>query len=446
MMMMIFVQSFKFIFFTFLSISFTFVLQSSSSVSASSSSPKINLNHPLELKNATIISIRNLLKFYSPNPTGVFDQVQIPWWTSAVIWGSLFNYATWVEDDQFTNLATEALTNMSYGEEHDFLGGKLINSTEKLSGKWNDDILWASQVILTGAKLLGPNSIMGNSNKTWISLVTKTIDQTYIQTDEKCGGGIYWYRDRNSSTRGSYKAVITQLEFISQGATIYLLTKNETILSQSKAILDWVLTSGISNPETGLLLDGVSTTNCSDYTESLWSYSYGQLIGALAWMHKATKSEKYLEMAIPFLDFAIKTFTESESELESESNSNRVITELCEKDDQTSSCQRDQTSFKSILTLNLVYLYKFTNQTKVKEKIKNLMTNSLKAMIKNSCDSNWNCDSNWRISLKKNHHHQNLRKINLASQQVSTALLISMLGIQFHDTHHHHHHHHITNL
>lgn len=291
-----------------------------------------------------------------------------------------------------------------------------------------------------GAEIFGPKSIMAGSNGDWISLASKTFDQAAAESDDKCGGGIYWVRriaiillkikrsgaliiptwvffrhlETQSRDRGSpsgvYKSLITELEFVAQGARNYIQNQNETALTQTKQIMDWVISSGLGNPQTGMLLDGVATTDCTKFTKLLWSYNYGQLLGALAWMHKATNDQKYLDMTVPFFEFALNTFAGDRS--------SGVISELCEAN---TTCNRDQQGFKAVFARNLVYLYRQTNNETMKTSIRTIINTSVQAMVSRSCDQQWNCGGNWTTDT------QPIKYVR--SQHVSAALLVSAIGI-----------------
>lgn len=372
-------------------------------------SPSLDLKDVKQIQKATSQAMKNLMSYYRPSSTGVFDQAETPWHESGMIWGMHFDYAKWSGDTQFLNTVIGALVNASYTTSHDFLGGDQVTIVETLLGRWNDDILWPSQAVVAGAEVFGPKTIMPGSNGDYITLATKTFDQAAVQTDNKCGGGIYWSRDRGSPG-GTYKSLITQLEFIAQGARNYIQTQNETALGITKQVLDWITSSGIGNPQTGVLFDGVGIEDCSKYTTNLWSYNYGQLLGALSWMHKATGEQKYLDMSIPYFDYAINTFANS--------NTSGVITEICEPND---SCNRDQQGFKAIFTRNLVYLYRETNNETIRNTIMNIVDTSLNAMVSRSCDKDWNCGGNWTTDT------QPIKYVR--SQHVSTALLVAAVGI-----------------
>ncbi|PLW27520.1 hypothetical protein PCANC_25143 [Puccinia coronata f. sp. avenae] len=363
--------------------------------------PSLDVHDFQQLKQAACAAMRNLMSYFIPSSRGVFNETQTPWHESGMIWGLHFDYARWTGDTQYLDTVTRALFNQSNGDRHDFLAAGVKE-------QWNDDILWPSQAIVAAAEFYGRDSTLPNSNETWINLADKTYQEAGSQRDDKCGGGIYWYRDR-ADRKGSYKALITHSEFISQGARNYLITKDPQTLYQAKCILDWVISSGLANPGTGLLMDGVSVKNCTDFTTFQWSYNYGQWLGSLAWMHRASGDQRYLDMAAPYLDYSERTFASS--------NTSGIITELCEAD---ASCNRDQQGFKAIYARNLAYLHQETTNITMKQTIENIIDTSVQAMARQSCDSNWNCGAIWTA----NNHTATVR-----SQHVSTALLVAAAGI-----------------
>lgn len=152
---------------------------------------------------------------------------------------------------------------------------------------------------------------------------------------------------------------------------------------------------------------------CGSFTSHVWSYNYGQLMGSLAWMHKATGNQTYLDLISPFYAYATSTF--------SAQNVSGIITETCEPN---AKCNRDQQGFKSVYVRNLAYVYRQTNNQAMKDSIKNSIDTSLQAMVQNSCDQDWNCGGNWTTD------NQPIKYVR--SQHVSTALLVAALGI--HDT------------
>lgn len=222
---------------------------------------------------------------------------------------------------------------------------------------------------------------------------------------------ILQYRDR-ADRKGTYKSFITHAEFISQGARNYLITQDANTLSEAKRILDWVISSGLANPETGVLLDGMSTGNCQEFTTRQWTYNYGQWLGSLAWMHKASGEQRYLDMAAPYLDYSQRTFAASDT--------SGIIAELCERD---TSCNRDQQGFKAIYVRNLAYLHQETNNSTMKKAIENIIDTSVQAMAGRSCDSKWSCSGIWTEVTPR-------IKKSIRGYHVSTALLVAAMGIR----------------
>ncbi|OAV89441.1 hypothetical protein PTTG_05992 [Puccinia triticina 1-1 BBBD Race 1] len=369
----------------------------------------LNVNDLSALKNAASAALKNLMSFYTPNPSGVFDQAQTPWHESGMIWGLFMDYAKYTGDTQFLDVVTGALVNTSYGPEQDLLGGAMSSTAATLLGRWNDDILWHSLATIGGAEIYGADSIMPGSKGPWITLAQKTYDQTYQQWDGGCGGGIYWSRDRNGAS-APYKSLITQLEFIQQGARNFMENKNNTALDLSKAAMDWVFSSGLGNVQTGVLYDGMNVGECGKFTTHLWSYNYGSLLGALAWMHKATGNNTYLDLIAPFYNYAQLTF--------SGQNVSNVVTETCEPG---AKCNRDQQGFKAIYLRNLAYTYRETTSDQVKGAIKSTIDASVAAMVQYSCDNDWFCNGNWTADASPVKY--------VRSQHVAAALLVSALGV-----------------
>jgi hypothetical protein len=64
-------------------------------------------------------------------------------------------------------------------------------------GKWNDDILWWSMGVVTGAEIFGKDSIMPGG-VSYFLLADNTYQDVMAEYDDTCGGGVYWIR---SSTR-----------------------------------------------------------------------------------------------------------------------------------------------------------------------------------------------------------------------------------------------------
>ncbi|EFP77517.2 uncharacterized protein PGTG_03473 [Puccinia graminis f. sp. tritici CRL 75-36-700-3] len=363
--------------------------------------PALDLNNIDQLKKAASAAMNNLMSYYSPNFRGAFDTDVTPWHESLMIWSLNFDYASYVGDAHHLGTVQNALYRQSNNQSHSFI----VNVPQQ----WNDDALWGAQVPVAAAEYFGPQTKLPKSSETWIHLAQKTLRQVEPQTNQSCGGGLFWYRTRSDPDRGSYKALITNSEFISVAARGYLITKDKNALEYAKTIIEWVIgtSSGLADVKTGRLQDGLKATKEScTITPDEWSYNYGQWLGSLAWMHRATGDQKYLDMASPFFYRSLKVFAPS-----------GVIAELCEPD----SCKRDPKGFKAIYVRNLVYLHQETNDQALKKDIQNVIDTSVKAMVKTSCDADFNCAAAWAAGRPP--------EKNVRSQHVSAALLVSAVGI-----------------
>lgn len=68
------------------------------------------------------------------------------------------------------------------------------------------------------------------------------------------------------------------------------LGRNQTALNLAEQTMDWVISSGLANAQTGDILDGKNVGSCNVVTGSQWTYNYGEMLGALSWMHLAVSS------------------------------------------------------------------------------------------------------------------------------------------------------------
>lgn len=79
--------------------------------------PSLDVNDISALKDAAASALKNLMGFYLPNPSGVFEQAQTPWHETGMIWGMYMDYAKYTGDTHFLDIVTGALVNTSYGAE-----------------------------------------------------------------------------------------------------------------------------------------------------------------------------------------------------------------------------------------------------------------------------------------------------------------------------------------
>lgn len=77
----------------------------------------------------------------------------------------------------------------------------------------------------------------------------------------------------------------------------------------TKETLNWMFSGGLCIQASGAMWDGFETSNCGVFEVSQWSYNYGQLIGALAWMHEAVSFFFFFFLALSGFDQNILKLT-----------------------------------------------------------------------------------------------------------------------------------------
>lgn len=181
----------------------------------------------------------------------------------------MMEYQRTYEDKQFASTVGTAL-GLASGKSGSFLGDNLIIS-EKLLGKWNDDIMWWALGALSGAELYGTDAKMP-SGITYLKTAQITYDQVWSQWDSKCGGGIYWSRDRTGAKQG-YKSAITNAQHILLGSRLYILTKNETYLRNAANVANWMKSSGLITTNSDVL-DGIDASQGCKLGQASQATSY----------------------------------------------------------------------------------------------------------------------------------------------------------------------------
>lgn len=234
---------------------------------------------------------------------------------------------------------------------------------------------------LSGAEMYSTSQVMPRG-ATYYDLAANTADDMWYSWDAStCGGGIFWTRNRDaksSTANVNLKTTITNVQFISFAARLYLLKQDKAILDKGIAVYSWLKTIGLADPISGTLFDGVEAPACTNAKdEPADSYLYGQLIEGLTFLYQATKQVSYLTDAEHFANFAIAQFSQ-----------NNIIRDKCEPN-----CPLNRVSPKGIFIRGLYILHTEATPA-MKERIATLIKTSFTGMLL-TCDSNFNCDNNW---------------------------------------------------
>ncbi|RKP02881.1 hypothetical protein CXG81DRAFT_24481 [Caulochytrium protostelioides] len=353
---------------------------------------QVNLDSPDDLGNAAAKAAANLVSFYSPNAAGEYSQTLVHWHESGIAWGSLLENHMNIGDGSQDHVAAGALVNASFGSVGDFLNGAQGRLTQEAwLGKWNDDIGHWALSAASGAEVFGAAAPMPGtgSSHTYTSLALTTYNEMWEQWDDKCGGGIYWSRDRSdaSATDSTYKSTISNTLHMALGARLAVLdpANRDAYVAKGKQVYNW-LTSSYLMTNTFRLYDGMHTGACLNITGTEYSYNQGMLIHALAYFYNATQEAYWLTQANAVLDSALALFVESGT---------NILRDSCEP---TNQCNQGNlnggSGFKGTLARAVAYLYPFTDK-KRQTTIRTVLTASMQAALANACDSELFCNEVW---------------------------------------------------
>jgi mannan endo-1,6-alpha-mannosidase len=321
------------------------------------------------------------------------------WYEVGIFHGLMMEYIKTSGDNTYATETVNAITAGSYGTVGNFLGSDRSMGARgethrlMLGGKWNDDLLWWSYASLTGAEVYGKDVIMPGG-VSYLQLTDRTYKDVIADQDDVCGkGGVYWIRalqrtgKSDSGNYLSYKSSITNAQAIAHGARLGILTGDKKYFAEAEKIVTWFQTSGVMSSEKkvydGVRLSEDGSGTCTTHPEEL-SYKAGTLAGALAWLYEGTKDQKYLTLAHEILDRFEITFTKD-----------GIVSDPCEREvGKDERCERDRVTPKGTAIRGLGYLYEFTNDEAVRDRIKLLLKNSVQAMM-TTCDEKWNCLNDW---------------------------------------------------
>ena len=194
---------------------------------------------------------------------------------------------------------------------------------------------------------------------TWIKAYDLTGETRYLNTakaifkdmtkgwDAKCGGGMWWRKDRQ------YKNAITNELFFTTAIRLHQRTVNDygkgSYIDWSKRGWNWIKRSGLINSK-NLVNDGLND-RCRNNGHPTWTYNQGVVIGGLVDLYNSTKDQIYLKQANTIASATIQHLSQS-----------GILRELCEPN-----CGEDGAQFKGIFIRNLAYLHQTAPNPRYKE-------------------------------------------------------------------------------
>ncbi len=206
----------------------------------------------------------------------------------------------------------------------------------------------------------------------YLDMAERIFKDMQAGTDTKCGGGIWWSKER------AYKNAISNELYLSVAASLAnrIAGKKQQYVQIAKDEWAWFKKSGMINKD-NLVNDGLKINadgSCGNNGMNTWSYNQGVVLGGLVELSKATGDTSYLSEAAAIAKAAIKLL----------SDSNGIIREVdkCEPN-----CGNDGSQFKGIFVRNLHYLHQAAPQ------------DVFRTAIRKNADSIWAQDRNDKNQL-----------------------------------------------
>lgn len=280
------------------------------------------------------------------------------WWLSGSGWNAVLDYTILTNDTAYEAQLRAALTE-NLGAGYDFA------PAAQAGWEANDDQMYWLYGALTaleyGVGDLQPcegagAGAAGTCANSWLSVATNAFAVFVARWDgaaATCGGGLKWQYDP-SANGYTYKNSVTNGGFFQTAARLARLTGNATYAEWAGRIWDWSAAVGLMGPEFDVI-DGASdggADNCTTFDSTRWSYNAATYLhgaanmyaytGASGWAPDADQAALWEGRVQGVLAAANRTFFSPPA-----GNATGVMYEpKCEP---ASSCNIDQTSFKSSL-------------------------------------------------------------------------------------------------
>lgn len=192
--------------------------------------------------------------------------------------------------------------------------------------------------------------------------------------DTKCGGGIWWSKDR------TYKNAIANELFLTLAARLATRVNDEhrsaSYLNWANQEWNWFVQSGLINAH-NLINDGLNNA-CQNNNGPTWTYNQGVILGGLVEMYKLTQDSSYLKRAEAIADAVLNTLVDS----------NGILHEPVE---QAGDNNPDKPQFKGIFIRNLSCLYETDKQATYKQ----FIVKNVESIIHNNSNSAFQFGLNW---------------------------------------------------
>ncbi|KAB5535212.1 glycosyl hydrolase family 76-domain-containing protein, partial [Coniochaeta sp. 2T2.1] len=315
-----------------------------------------------------IAAIKTLQSWYRSN-TGLWDSTG--WWNSANCLTVLADFASVDPADanglNIPNIMKNTFTNAQKSTSAKFAqksiseGGIVVSTytvpsdvqanefaalgfSGFINDYYDDEGWWALALL---------HSYDINHDPGFLDMAQRIFEDMKAGTDNTCGGGIWWSKDRN------YKNAIANELYLSVAASLAnrVPGKKSYYLDIAKREWTWFRNSGMINAQNNIN-DGLNINadgTCTNNGKTAWSYNQGVILGGLVELSKASGDSSFISQANTIATAAIKLLSDS---------SGVIHDGGCEPN-----CGGDGNQFKGIFMRNLGYLYEGSPQAAYKTSI-----------------------------------------------------------------------------
>lgn len=282
----------------------------------------------------TTNAIQALQKWYKPE-TGLWETTG--WWNAANALTGIIRYSAVTGDKSFEKIIentfqkAKKFTIPANEKQHERTVENFINDYYDDEGWWA--LAWVEAFDLKG-------------KQEYLEMAKIIFEDMKNGWEEKCNGGIYWKKGL------PYKSAISNELFMLLAGRLALRDEHKSYYkSWALKEWDWFSKTGMIT-DLPLVQDGVRG-NC-EARGRYYTYNQGVILAALVDLFKLTNDEKYTALASKIALAAIQNMSTSEG----------VLKGMPKQEDGA-----DGVQFKGIFMRHLAYLYKQTQNIKLKEYI-----------------------------------------------------------------------------
>ncbi|KAJ3115498.1 hypothetical protein HK100_001324 [Physocladia obscura] len=256
-------------------------------------------------------------------------------WANPLSWQS--GIGLWIVADWLTAVGGHSIDRLYFPIRYAADATAASNNNFVATG-YTDDQAWWGNAVARLEQLTRSRGDVGNGQAQAQFVLTNNL----LQTDSKCGGGIYWDPGNPSSTS---KTTISAVLTMNLQMSINALQANSALVSGAVTLYNWLKSSGLLNAQTGVEQDGLDASTCA-ITNWTFSYEYGVLLQFLVRLGSLSGYSYAMTDAKVFAQHAVSIFANA-----------GVYSDSCE----SGSCDSTGAIFRGPFFQGLAMYYQATN-------------------------------------------------------------------------------------